>query len=128
MIDQEFFDYLETNLTDYVFKYGSAENTDYPFVVVRKISDMEIADSLCKDQGDSGDALFQFSCYTGLSSAESLIYADKVKVEVAKILAKLTTIQIYSNRTTGATIMSDGLNTNLIWSAMFETTIRWGLI
>ena len=125
MIDQVLFEHIESTLTQFTFRYGSAENTEYPFVVVRKISDLERSTTLCKNQGECGKALFQFSCYTGSNSAESLIYANSVKKEIAKILGVLGTTNINANETKGAVILNNGDNTNLIWSAIFETTLSW---
>jgi hypothetical protein len=137
MIDTIFYDYIRLNLTyTESFVFGSAEGFDAPYIIMFKVTDPERPNTLCQKQGDSGEALFQFSAYYGgntsdpNNAANTVVNLEAFKTQVATIKGIIGTspndYRIWSNVTTGVKLLRGGDGVNLLtYGAFFETTIRW---
>ena len=134
MIDQVLFEYIRDSLTyTGTIKYGSAEGITPPYIVMTKITDPERPVTLCYTQGESGEALFQFSAYMGGSAGdasngpETILYLDELKEQVKLIGGEITssgmTYRVWGNITSGVTLL--GTQVLETWGAMFETQIKW---
>ena len=132
MIDEVLYEHINTNLVlPATFKFGSADGEDPPYIVMFKVSDPERPNVLCQDQGESGDALFQFSCYTVSSAGYTIKTLDQLKIQVAQIWGEIGTTEnyrIWNNETYGVTILGDGEAQTQIWGAVFELRIWWELL
>lgn len=129
MIDRVLFEHIRDSLTyTFNFKYGSAEGTDAPYCVMFKVTDPERPVVLCKDQGDSGEALFQFSLYAGLDTTNTLDMLENFKRQVALIKGNIGTDTIYrinNNITGGVVVLREGASSLSTWGAIFECEIWW---
>jgi hypothetical protein len=135
MIDETFFEYIRDNLSlAGTFHYGSARGATPPYYILNKISDPERPVVLCEDQGDTGQALFQFSAYAGgegtvSNAANHIVFLEALKIQVNQIRGVIGTspddYTIWFNNTGGVRLLGNGTNILDVWGAMFETTIWW---
>lgn len=134
MLDKVFYDYIVANVT-YTgsFKYGSAEGITPPYTVMVKISDPERANVLCQDQGDAGEAVFQFSAYlggsdgAGANAAETILFLEDIKNQIADIKGVITSgaesYRIWDNKTSGVILIPG--QTLEKFGAVFDCVIKW---
>jgi len=133
MIDNVLYTHIFTTVTQTGgFVYGSAEGLKPPYIIMNKVSDPEESTRLCETQGEIGEAIFQFSAYSGGATATNPMahvqYLQAFKEQIKNILGTIGTTETFiieSNRTTGVRLMSDGANSGNVWGAMFETTVKW---
>lgn len=129
MIDSVLYNHIRTNIT-YTgsFVYGSAEQRTAPYIIMYKVSDAERPVTNCDIQGEVGEAVFQFSAYTGENAIKTVEFLQAFKEQVKTIIGVIGTTEQYridSNYAEGVKILSDGSNSLNVWGAFFDTTIRW---
>jgi hypothetical protein len=134
MIDEALYKYLTTDLSITNLYYGSAENRTPPYTVMLKVNDPEVRVTLCDTQGEAGEALFQFSGYTGgegaaADASSTVVYLETIKAQVKDVKGIIGTnpndYRIWYNQTSGVRLINDGNNSLQRWGAIFETLIRW---
>jgi len=128
--DQIIYTHIKDNLTyTGAFRYGNAKGSEAPYIIMLKVADLETPDTLCVDYGDQGEALFQFSAYTEGGTLAIQEYLQAFKIQVADLKGTLgagaNLLQIWYNETGGVRLLNDGQSTEVIWGAIFETTLRW---
>jgi hypothetical protein len=138
MIDKIFYRHIRTTCPPSgEFRFGSAEGSVPPYVIMYKISDSEQPEILCAEQGYAGRALFQFSAYTGGSDGDAadagnvVDYLQDLKKNVALIKGVIgiapSQARIWQNVTTGVVLIGNQGPLGA-WGAMFETVLRWEYI
>jgi hypothetical protein len=137
MIDEALYKYLTVDLSITNLYYGSANNRTPPYTVMFKVNDPEVRVTLCDTQGNSGEALFQFSGYGGgegpAADASSVVASlEVIKNQVKGVKGIIGTspndYRIWYNQTSGVRLINDGNNILQRWGALFETLIRWDKI
>lgn len=128
--DQILYTHIKTNISyTGTFRYGNAKGSTAPYIIMLKVSDPEEADTLCKEPGEQGEALIQYSGYTEGGTLALLEYLNDFKDLVKGIKGEIGTgsdkIEIWYNTTNAARLLNSGQATETIWGAMFEMTIRW---
>lgn len=137
MLDDIFFKHIKDNLSGFgnAIKYGSAENITAPYTVMMKVSDPENKIVLCNNQGESGQALFQFVRYTGgnrapaANSIETVKDHDAFKVIINAMTREIGTTpnayRLIGLKCTSAKPFNDGSQELMGWSAIFECFFMW---
>ena len=129
-VDRILYEYIRDNLV-YAgdFRYGSAEGSSVPYIIMYKVTDPERPDTLCVEQGEQGQAMFQFSAYTEGGPGYMVEYLNDFKEQVKAIIGEVGTgadvVEIWYNNTGGVRLLSDGASEETIWGAFFETEIYW---
>lgn len=129
MIDQYFQAHIESLYSTYSIYYGNAQGATEPYHLMIKVADPEQPVVLCEDQGDAGQALFQFSTYAGDDPTVAMRYAEVLKNVVNTIKGTIGTdpndYMIDNNITSGVRLISDGAGSLMVWGVIFETEIWW---
>lgn len=118
--------------------YGSAEGQTEDYYVMVKVFDPERPFVLCKEQGESGKALFQFYIYRGgaeseatnaaLTLAQLQLLKEQVKTVKGLIGTSPNQYRIHNNITSAVLSLGAGDNTLSTWGAVFESIIWWEFI
>ena len=138
MIDKAIYTHVNTDLTPPapVF-FGSLPlgSTLTKYIVMYKITDPERPETLCVQQGDTGRALFQFSGYAGAGGGaanpmETVDLLQDLKDQIAEYTIGTIGVtpddyRIWNNITTGVRLLGEGLSTEGVWGAFFESTLWW---
>jgi hypothetical protein len=95
-----------------------------------KVSDLERPESFCDNQGETGEATFQFSGYTGgnTNALSNVLSLQDFKEQVKDIIGIIGTTEQYvitANTTNSVRLLRDGESSLNVWGAFFETTIKW---
>jgi hypothetical protein len=138
MIDQAIYTYISGSLIPPAPVYfGSLPPglTLSEYIIMYKISDEERPETLCVRQGDTGRAMFQFSGYAGASGEaanpiETVTLLEDLKGQIAAgiwgvIGTAPNDYRIWNNITTGVRLLGEGLATEGVWGAFFESTLWW---
>jgi hypothetical protein len=134
-IDQAIYYYMVS--LGFNIRYGSAEGEEFPYYVFNKITDTERPNSLCQEQGDSGQAAFIFEGYVGgqaqaAGADDALTYVQTLHDIVNKLKGVIGTapnqFRIWNNVTSGVTTVQRSSETLLIWGAEFNTIIWWEIV
>lgn len=111
------------------FRYGSAEGSNPPYIVLFKVEDPERPFVLCEEQGEAGQALFQFSGYANKDASNTITWLESLKRQVALIKGVIgvdTQYRIINNITSGVIILRE--NSLSIWGSVFDCQIWWELV
>jgi hypothetical protein len=123
--------YIEANISlDHPLYYGTGERADGgSYYNLTLVSDLEQPSTYCKQQGEEGQALLQFTFVAGNQTTDSgLGYVsdelEKLKVAVAGIIGDIgNNFQVWENLTNGVSPFGD--SDGQIWAALFESNMRW---
>jgi hypothetical protein len=116
------------------FNYGSGEGMTEPYIIMFKVNDPERPITLCNEQGDSGEALFQFNGYSGgVYSASNAAHTEQIleemKNQVKNLKGAISTsfgdYRIQRNQTEGVRLISEGQEEAQTWGAFFESILVW---
>ena len=104
------------------------------YIVFFKVDDLERPLTLCNAQGDTGEALFQFSGYVGggvgaANPSATVELLEDLKSQINQIKGVIGTApddyRIWDNVTGGVRLLGDGSSSLGVWGAFFEMTLRW---
>ena len=132
MIDQAIFNYINTFVLSAPIHYGSAEGESLPYYVMTKLYDPERPNTLCVDQGESGETLFEFQGFCGghgaaATAGTTLYFVEQLKLIVKNIRGEIgiapNRYRVWWNETRGVNLV--GQQDEFTWTAQFESVLRW---
>ncbi len=127
------YEHIKTTFTlDGAFRYGSAEGETGKYIVMFKIADPEEPLVLCDENGQEGQAIYQFSAYLGQELASDSLqtenYLQDFKDQFDALIGVIGTTEqyrIWYNRPSGVTVLGEGVNEKNIWGSVFDAVLRW---
>lgn len=130
MLDNVLQEHIENTITFTGTLYNEEAPTEAvkPYYVMNKISDPERPVYLCEDQGEAGDARFQFTLYADETTGYTKILMQAFKEQVKNIKGVIGTTEkyrIWQNITGGVIAPGEADSTTNTRAALFDIKIQW---